>query len=86
MGRPQNLVSTGSESDVANVFRIGRRESGGISWSSEIAMGVAAGLDRNLLRLAVEVAGRDVPVLALALVHVQLDDLAIGAMKGLVAM
>jgi len=38
------------------------------------------------LRLAVEIAGGDVPVLAFAAVHGQLDGVTVGAMKRLVAM
>ena len=43
-----------------------------------------AAADGDLLRLGVEIAGRDVPVLALAHVGMQLDGLAIAAMEGLV--
>ncbi len=39
----------------------------------------------DLLRLAVEIARRNIPVLSLALVHVQLYRCAIAAVKGLIA-
>ena len=64
--------------DVADVFRVRRRWIGGISWSSEMEIDAAAGLDVDLRWLAVKIAGRDVPVLPFALVHVQLDGFAVG--------
>ena len=62
----------------------------GISWSSETAMGCAVAFaaccaDRDFYGLAVEIGGRDVPVLAFALIHVELDGVAVGAMEGFVA-
>jgi hypothetical protein len=41
-------------------------------------------LDRNLPRLAVQIPRRDIPVLPLTLIHVQLDDRSIRTMKGLI--
>jgi hypothetical protein len=45
---------------------------------------VSARADRDFYGLAVEISGRDVPVLAFALVHVELDGVAVGAMEGFV--
>ena len=46
----------------------------------------AAGIDFDLLRLAVEVAGRAAPLLAFAPIHGQFDRVSVFASEGLVAM
>ena len=56
---------------------------GGITSVSDTEMG-AVRRDGDFLRLREEVAGRDVPVLALALVHVQLDGFSVAAVESLV--
>ena len=60
---------------------------GGMTLSSRmriVAAGLRAGLDGDLPRRAVEVAGRLVPLLSLAAVHGQLDDVPVGSVERLV--
>ncbi len=70
---------------MANVFGVGRGRSGRNHLAQRELDGRAAGLDGDLHGLRNQVAGRDVPVLALALVHVQLHRFSVGAVEGFVA-
>ena len=71
--------------DVLGVF--GRRDSGDFLVEGDcdgLSVCVPACADRDFYGLAVEIGGRNVPVLAFALVHVELDGVAVGAMEGFV--
>jgi hypothetical protein len=71
---------------VLDVFRVLRRGDGRDDPVEHDMDGlVARGIEPDLLRRAVEVAGRQVPMLALAAIHGQLDGVSVGAMEGLVA-
>ncbi len=85
IGRPQNFVSTWLWMRMCRMYFVSAAAAiGGITSLSTSAMRLRLRPNVHLHRLRIEIAGRDVPVLALALVHVQLHCLAIGAMEGLV--
>ena len=59
--------------------------SGGITWSISISIGAPPVADRDFSGLAVEISGSDIPLLAFAAIHRQLDCFPIRAMKGFIA-
>ncbi len=87
IGRPQNFVSRSLWIRTCLMYFVsGGSGIGGMTLSSEIWIAPAASPGRrDLPRRGVEVAGRAVPLLALAPVHRQLDGLAVGAGERLVA-
>ena len=88
MGRPQNFVSFSLWMRSCLMYLVvGGSAIGGMTLSSctRIAgAGFGPGFDGDLLRSAVEVAGRLVPLLPFATIHWQLDDGSDRAMKRLV--
>ena len=70
--------------DVADVGRVWRIGDGRDDLVEDDGDGIAAGVQRDFSRRGVEVAGRELPVLAFAAIHGKFYRGAIGAMKGFV--